>query len=75
MVVGKNLNAVALINWKEINMKYENISVYVNDKFKEQIETLFPEAKSGEMSIAAAIKLAVAELYEIRKENSKSKSN
>ena len=52
-------------------MKYENVSVYVNDEFKQQIEALFPSVKEGKMSIAAAIKMAVAKLYKIEKENVK----
>ena len=52
-------------------MKYENISVYVNGEFKKQIEALFPSVKEGEMSIAAAIKLAVAKLYKIEEESIK----
>ena len=50
-------------------MKYENISIYLNDEFKKQIETLFPSVKEGEMSIAAATKAAVAELYQIKKKD------
>ena len=52
-------------------MKYENISIYINDEFKQQIETLFPSVKEGKMSIAAAIKLAVAKLYKTEKDKIK----